>query len=117
MTHGQKVARFIEEAASKGVGRNTAAPPLFSLAWKLRVPIPPPHFLSFAQLTLLMGSLFGVIWGVLMRLWFWQGVPLSKTILPMLAAGGLFGVWMAIFYRRQARKLHLPQWHHYRGKN
>jgi hypothetical protein len=78
MAHRQKVERLIEELSQQGMGYYTVAPPLFWLLWALGLEVPPPLFLGFRKLTLLMGTFFGVLWGALwgvgMWLWAWQGM-------------------------------------------
>jgi uncharacterized protein DUF6404 len=115
MTHEEKVALAISDLTTRGVSKGTVAPPLFKLAWKLGIAIPPPHFLSFFGLALLMGSFFGVLWGLLMCFAFWSRTGLSTrgALIASLAAGVLFGLAMAFYYRRKARKLNLPLWCEY----
>ena len=118
MNHHQKIALLLEDLTSRGIGEKTIVPPLFSLAWKLGFQIPPPHFLGFGALALIMGTFFGVIWGVVMWLSIWrhQGLPIGGAVFASFVAGVLFGSVMAIYYRRKARKLCLPSWSEY-GKN
>ena len=91
---------------------SAVAPPLFRLAWNLGLPIPPPQFLGFGALTAVMGVPFGVIWGAFMWLAIWkrQGVGIGGTVVASMFAGVLFGMVMAFFFRRKARKLCLPAW-------
>jgi hypothetical protein len=58
----QKVERLIADLRRRGVSPYTAAPPLFRLAWALGLDVPPPLFLGFLPLTLLMGAFFGAFW-------------------------------------------------------
>jgi len=118
MNHQEKIALAQEELAARGVGKMTVAPPLFLLAWKLGVAIPPPHFLGFGPLAFLMGGSFGVLWGVIMWLFVWshQGMPVVGAGSAALAAGVLFGVALASYYRWNARRLSLPSWRDYGEK-
>ena len=118
MTHKEKVAFAISDLTARGVGKGTLAPPLFQLAWKLCIPIPPPLFMNFYGVALLMGSFFGVFWGLLMWFLFWSRTDLGTVgaVIASAAAGVLFGLWMASYYRRNARKLGLPSWHDYGTK-
>jgi hypothetical protein len=123
ITHRQKVDHLIAELGQQGVGPYTVAPPLFRLLWGLGLEVPPPFFLGFFSLTVLMGTIFGVIWtplwGAGMWLWVWQGqVPAGFAILMSvmagLFAGVLFGLAMAGFSRWKAAQLGLPSsWEDY----
>ncbi len=74
--------------------------------------IPPPLFLGFVTLTLLMGGFFGILWGILMWLLQWQAwqVPWEVAVGGAVGAGLLFGLGMAAYYRWKAARLRLPQW-------
>jgi len=115
MNHQQKTELLVSDLASRGVGKMTIAPPAFALAWKLGIPIPPPHFLSFGTLALMMGGFFGVFWGILMWLVFWkrETLPAGGAFVASLIAGILYGLVMASYYRWKARKLGLPSWRDY----
>ena len=98
MTHLQKVDHLIEELGHKGVGYYTAGPPLFRLLWKLGSDIPPPFFLEFRKLALMIGTFFGVLEGLLwgMVMWFssWQGeipaaIAVALTVFEAVLAGML----------------------------
>jgi hypothetical protein len=114
MTHRQKVDRLIEELGQQGVGSYTVAPLLFRLLWALGLEVPPPLFLGFRKLTLLMGTFFGVLWGGLwgisMWLWVWQGeipagIAVPITVFAAVLAGLVFGLIMAWLARRTAVRL------------
>jgi hypothetical protein len=122
-THRQKVERLVEEAGRQGMSLHTVAPPLFRLLWALGLEVPPPLFLGFRKLTLLIGTGFGVLWGPLwgvgMWLWVWRGeipagVAVSMTVFTAVLAGLSFGLVMAWLARRQAARLGLPSsWEEY----
>lgn len=97
---------------TKGLGKNNYAPPLFRLLWRLGVKAPPPHMAGFAFNSLLMGTFFGVLWGLFMWLLLWgrQGVPLVVGAVGALVAGTLFGLAMAWYLRYSARKHAIPRW-------
>jgi membrane associated rhomboid family serine protease len=123
MSHRQKVEHLITELGQQGVGAYTAAPPLFRLFWALGLKVPPPLFLGFGKLTLLMGAsfgvLWGVLWGVLMWLWVWQGeipavIAVPLIVIAAVLAGLIFGVVMAGLIRRKAAQLGIPSsWEDY----
>lgn len=123
MTHQQKVEHLIEELGHQGVGSYTVAPPLFRLLWTLGLEIPPPFFLGFRELALLMGTFFGVLegllWGIGMWLWVWQGeipaaVAVAITLFEAMFAGLFFGLVMAWYGRWKAERLGLQSsWEDY----
>ena len=104
MTHRQKVDLLIEELGKQGVSSDTAAPPLFRLFWKLGLEFPPPLFLRFGNLALVMGTCFGILeiplWVVLMCLSLWPGeLPLvmafGQSVVAAVLAGGGYGMVLA----------------------
>jgi len=102
----ERVAAMRRQLAELGIADSTAAPPLWKLLWRMGFAVPPPPFMGFGQITLLMGGFFGVFWGLLMWLITWsrQGVPTWIAVTASVLAGALFGVCMAIYFRRLARK-------------
>ncbi|KAF1712309.1 hypothetical protein CSC70_01940 [Pseudoxanthomonas kalamensis DSM 18571] len=117
MTHQEKLMAMHEHMKRIGVSRSTAAPPAWQLLWRLGIEVPPPLFLSFLSITLVMGTVFGLFWGLLMWviLWARQGVPLGIMATGTLVAGALFGLAMAAWLRHLARKHNLPSWAEYTG--
>jgi hypothetical protein len=115
MTEKEKIALAISDLTARGVSKGVAAPPLFLLAWKLGIDLPPPLFISFTGLALVNGPFFGALWGLFMWLALWsrEGWSATAAIAASLAAGSLFGVMMAFYFRRRARKLSLPLWNDY----
>jgi hypothetical protein len=116
MTHRQKVDHLIAELGQQGVSRYKAAPPLFRLLWALGLEVPPPLFLGFLPLTVLFGAPFGVLWGVGMWFWVWQGLGLAGLVVGLpgaVLAGLLFGLVMAWIHRRYAVRFGLPSWEDY----
>src|SRR5438093_3044568 len=101
LTHRQKVDRLITDLHKQGVSSYTVAPPLFRLLWALGFHVPPPFFLGFLTLTLLMGAFFGILWGALMWLLQWRAWHLSMgfAVVTSAWAGLLFGLSMAGYYR------------------
>jgi hypothetical protein len=132
MTHQQKVDHLIEELGQQGVGSYTVAPPFWRLLWRLGLKVPPPFFLGFRKLSLLMGTYFGVVWAVLfnvsMGVWVWWqigGLGLAGLVgalvgavllvpLSAVVAGVPFGLFMAGIYRWRAARFELPSsWEDY----
>src|SRR5688572_15403498 len=117
-THCQKVDCVIAELSKRGLGPYTVAPPLFRLLWAVGLRVPPPLFLGFWTLTLLMGACFGVLfvpitWLLLM----WEGSNLSSTVSVggSAAAGFVFGLCTAAYYCLTAARLRLPAWKSYQA--
>jgi hypothetical protein len=115
MTHSEKVALAVNDLVSRGVRPLTAAPPIFRLLWRLRVPIRPPHFMRFRTLALFVGIGWGAtfdlyIWAVIAR----SGRAATPSVHAVVAVGAaLFGLLLALFYWWQARRLGLPPWEQY----
>lgn len=84
MTFEQKKARAIALMDSKKMWRSNYAPPLLRILWRLGIRLPPLPFMPFWQVTLLMGSLWGISWGCAM--WFIPRfyVSTSKSIIKAL---------------------------------
>jgi hypothetical protein len=117
MTHRQKVEHLIADLGKQGVGPYTVAPPFFRLLWALGLNVPPPFFLGFLALTLIMGVFFGILWGIFMWILQWRArhMPLELALVLSACAGLLFGPGMAWYYRWKARRLRLPTWENYPG--
>lgn len=122
MTHQQKVARLIVEMSARGVPKTTVAPRAFQLLWKLGYEIPPPLFLGFVPIAVLMGSMFGLYFGTFFGTFMWflivqYVMPLPIAVVTFaigaLFAGAGFGLWMADHFVQKGRQLALPPWHEY----
>ena len=115
MNHQEKVDHLLNDLTQRGIGKYTAAPPLYRLLWRLGIEVPPPHFASFSSLALFMGIFFAVFWGLFMWLFVWRedNVPIAVGIVSSVIAGVLFGLAMAAYYRWRAQKLALPRWEDY----
>ena len=98
--------------ARTGIRSNNYAPPALKLLWAMGLDVPPPHFASFAASTVLTGSFFGLVWGLLMWFWQWSDTGMSAGLAAALSvvAGLLFGLSMASYYAYGRRKHRLPPW-------
>jgi hypothetical protein len=116
-THRQKVERLIADLGKQGVNPYTVAPPFFRMLWALGLEVPPPMYLGFMPLALLMGAFFGILWGAIMWLVQWRmwHVPPVVVVLTTVGAGLAYGLSMAAYYRRTAARLRLPPWESYPG--
>lgn len=118
MTHSEKIARLYQHLPALGISPSTAAPPLFRILWRMGIEIPPPLFLGFSSLALLMGGFFAIGFGLLL----WLLTPLDPTPSPdaipatALLAGLMFGLAMAAYYRYITRRASLAPWPEYKGR-
>jgi hypothetical protein len=113
MTHEEKVAHFCAHMGKRGIQEGACAPPAWKLAWRLGWTIPPPHFVGFLPLALVMGLLFGVLWGFAMWLLYWSSQGWRFSVSAAAYAGALFGLSLAGYYRYSASKHNLPSWEQY----
>lgn len=106
----QRMLAIADELSEQGVGRYASAPPIYRLAWRLGFRIRPPHYQSFASLTLGSAAWFGLTWGLVMWFMDWQykQMPVAAALVASAAAGLFFGLMMAAIYRWKAHRLHLP---------
>ncbi len=115
MTHREKVDQFVAEAAQAKISKYTAAPPLFRLLWRAEVEIPPPAFMGFWTLFLIMGGYWGAI--MFIFFWFmfrvWWAIPTGDLLSPVVVAACAFGLIMAVYFRHEAKRMHLPNWSDY----
>lgn len=97
---------------SKKMWRSNYAPPLLRTLWKIGIKIPPLPFASFWQVTLLTGTLFGPVWGLLMWVFLWKSAGMLPTvaIIMSIVAGISFGVLMAVYHWWRKKVNKLPDW-------
>ena len=113
MTHDHKIEEYKCLMAEKGIGPATAAPPLWQLLWSLGVPLPPPLYMRFLPLALVAGAFFGLVFGAFAWYMGNRGIrtmSLNEAGLVALASGAFFGLSVAWFTRRLARKHGLGSW-------
>jgi hypothetical protein len=118
MTQLRKIEDYKQRMAAKGVSQRTALPPAWRVLWHFGVELPPPPFLGFVPLALITGAIFGVLFGLAM--WLIAGIGLIQTSaasIPARAAVAsvFFGLFMAAYYRRLARKHNLGSWAAFSG--
>ena len=114
MTHSQKIDRLVSELKAEGVGRNWSSPPLFRMLWALGIKVPPPLFMHFFPLAILIGG-FVFVMLIILRLWF---LGLRADLLPgdlllLPTAAGSVGLLASWNFHRKARRLQLPSWETY----
>lgn len=112
MSFERKKKRAFAIMESKNMWRSNYAPPLLRALWKLGLKIPPLPFASFWQVTFMMGFGFGLVWGLVMWFFIWQGMDVqpSWAIFRSLSGGILFGVMMAAFHWWRKKANNLPDW-------
>ena len=112
MTFEQKKARAIALMDSKKMWRSNYAPPLLCILWRLGIRLPPLPFMPFWQVTLLMGSLWGISWGCAMWFIYWRpsGMVAGEAIIISITGGFLFGLLTASFHWWRRKVKRLPSW-------
>jgi Family of unknown function (DUF6404) len=113
VTHREKVTYAIEDLLDRGIDTATSAPPAWRVAWALGIKIPPPHFMGFVSIAVTSGSLFAILWGLLIWYLLWQTRGVVFTVSVAALVGVLYGLLMATCYRYSATKLALPRWEQY----
>lgn len=102
----ERIVAMRRHLAELGIADSIAAPPLWKLFWRMGFAVPPPPFMGAGRITLVMGGFFGVFWGLVMWLMLWsrQGMTVWIAVTAAAVAGLLFGLCMAFYFRRLARK-------------
>lgn len=113
MTHTRKIEAYKALMAEKGIGEATAAPPLWNWLWSMGMELPPPLYMGFLPLALLGGTFFGIVFGAFAWAMGSRGarsMSFDEAGLVALASGAAFGLAVAWFTRRLARKHGLGSW-------
>lgn len=102
----------MQELEKSSILRVNYSPVFVQLIRKLGMQLPPPHYASFIANTLIMGVMFGTLWGVLMYLLVWkdQQLALNSMGVKVAISGLWFGLMMACYYKYSARKNQLTPW-------
>jgi len=104
--------RAIAIMAAKGMSKSHYAPPGLMFLWRAGCQIPPPPFTRFWVNLLTFAAFYAPLFGVIMWLMVWnkQGTsPLFACTLS-LAAGLVFGLFMAAFHLWRRKANNLPDW-------
>lgn len=111
-TYEHRIARAMAELEASSITSLNYAPPMFRIARRLGLKPRPPHYMSFLRAVLVLGPMFGVIWGAIM--WFvqWQhaDLPVAVALISALLAGAIFGLLMAGYYRWAGSQAGLSKW-------
>jgi hypothetical protein len=115
VTHQQKVQHLLADLKERGKPARMGAPLLWRLLWWLGFELPPPLFLGYWSLTLILILLLAAGWGVMMWLLQWQFTNMSfaGVIAASAAFGLLTGPLMGWLTKRESKKLQLPSWSAY----
>jgi hypothetical protein len=106
MNYPSKQSSALAILAATGLSRSSYEPPLYRLLWRVGLFLPPPHFASFGFNFVFNGVWFGAVWGTIMWLLVWSHQSWSgDAAITAVAAGVLFGLIMAVYFRYSARKL------------
>jgi len=105
----QTALRYLDGA---GIERKASSPPLHRLLWRFGLEVPPPILAGFVPNLLVMGGMFGVVWGFIMWLLVWRSSSMSgAAVLSFCILGGvLFGAGMAVLMKRQRQRRGLKAW-------
>ena len=108
----RKYSRSIQELEGTSIWKSNYLPTTYRLQRLMGLRVKPPHYNSFLWNAVSLGLYFGLAWGALMWLLFWQrsDASVSAALLAALSAGLLFGLSMAAYYRWSARKHALSDW-------
>ena len=120
MTFEEKVAYFVHDLERQGLDRATARPPLVRWLWRHGLKVPPMVFIHPVLLGSLCAAYAGIPLALLLRLavqWLtgvrmWPALPLFALWMGILG-GVIWGVHVAVLFRRLAGQLSLPSWKNY----
>lgn len=87
------------------------SPPTFMLLWRMGIKLPPPHFINFFPLVLIMGLPFvfcGL--GLYMMDLGDRDLDIGAAAVFVLILTVLFGGGIGYYYRSSARIHQLPDW-------
>ena len=94
-----------------GVWRWNGMPPYLRLFRRLGLEPRPPYYASFSKIALLFGTSFAVAIGFFHFFISPYQAPLfPMTLIRLAAAGALFGISMAVWYRYVRTKNGLSSW-------
>ncbi|WP_374581013.1 DUF6404 family protein [Pseudoduganella sp.] len=109
--HPQREAA-LQHLESLGIDRDLIAPRVLRGLWRVGIDLTPPHFASFWQNFLIIGSYYTVLWGGPMWLLHWskEGTSFYAGLAYATVAGAMFGGVIATSYERAKRRNGLPAW-------
>ena len=111
----RKLGLFLGRCEARGEKLHRIAPRAVRWLWAMGVEVPPPCFIGFAPLVLVLGGPLGVLMAV--GLWVVTPDSVSEAGAVAVASGVLgglvFGLCMATYYRLQAHLLGVGRWSDY----
>jgi len=112
MTYQHKLEAAQKELSETKIWKSNYNPTIFILLRKLGLKIRPLHYNTFVVNFLSAAVWFSVVWGLVMWFTTWQSknMPIQIALIISLSAGVLFGLFMAIYYKRSAKKNNLSSW-------
>ena len=107
----RKKERSLNLLRRTGMNEGSYLPPTFPFLWKHGIEVPPPHFIRFFPLLLIMGLPFGFLGlGIYMMDLGNTAPSLVACILLVSILTLIFGGCISLYYRRSRRMHRLPQW-------
>ncbi|WP_019027757.1 DUF6404 family protein [Colwellia piezophila] len=112
MSFPDKLEAAQKELSETKIWKSNHNPPISVLLRKLGFKIRPFHYCSFMFNFLTSSLWFGGAWGLIMWFTTWQpnDMPIQIALLTSLFAGLLFGLFMALYFKRSAKKNNLSDW-------
>ncbi|MGM0905252.1 MAG: DUF6404 family protein [Pseudomonadota bacterium] len=97
MCFKEKKQAALSELKSSKIWQSNYQPPFLLFMWWLGKETKPPHYSSFINNALSLGSFFGLFWGVIMWLFVWNSTRLP--VLEAMAASLLAGAYLVSQWR------------------
>jgi len=112
MLFQNKLEAAQKELSESEIWRPSPNPIAFKLLRKLGLNVRPLHYNSFTVNFLSQSIYFGVVWGLLMWFTTWQSqnMPIQTALISSVGSGSVFGLLMATYYWRNAKKHNLSSW-------
>ncbi|GGF81575.1 hypothetical protein GCM10011338_37300 [Alteromonas lipolytica] len=112
MDYQDKLNAAMKELEQSKISKSNYAPPFFNLLLKLGFKVRPYHYNSPLVNFILLGSCFGLTWGLAM--WVLAGLmggdsPIFSLSIALMA-GAMFGGLMALYYKISGKTNHLSEW-------
>jgi hypothetical protein len=113
MSFQNKLEAAQKELNEANIWKSNYNPPIVVLLRKLGFNIRPFHYCSFKSNFITASLWFGIIWGIIMWFTSWKNdhMPIQIAIFTSLLAGVVFGLFMALYYKRSAKKNNLSNWY------
>ncbi|ELV7517212.1 hypothetical protein QMU85_002209 [Photobacterium damselae] len=108
----QKLDAAYQELQHSGIRESNYNPPIYRLARKCGLEVPPPHYCSALYTFSFSASWFGCLLALIMLFTNWMegGISLFSALATSIAAGIIFGAMMTLYYQTSAKRHHLSQW-------